>query len=496
MILDHKKEQLNKNESLFGRVVHGGAWIFGLNIVNRICSFARIIILARLLAPKDFGLMGITMLVLGVMETFSKPGIQSALIQKKDKSEEYLDTAWTILMVRGIILFVILYATAPLIAMFFKTPQASNIIRVLALAKLFVGTSNIAVIYFQKELEFNKQFIYIFITNLIEVIVSIVAAVLLRSVWALVFGVLARNFAKSVISYCIHPYRPKFIIDWEKAKELFGFGKWILGSEILIFLTVQGDDFFVAKLLGAPVLGLYQMAYNISNIPTTDITRMITRVTLPAYSKLQNNIPRLRESYLRVLKFVAFLNFPIAGAIFVLAPDFTKIFLGEKWLAIVPALQILAFAGLERSIMATIGPALLAMGKPKIDTKWQIVRFLVLVSLIYSLTVKWGIAGTALAVVISNLAFAVGFVCEAAILLKFKLIKFVQAVFYPCVNGICIVLAITMLKSILPDISLLTFSVFTVVGCVIFIGSTIIFDKFFNYKMIPEIKGLLYILKG
>ncbi|MFH1760217.1 MAG: lipopolysaccharide biosynthesis protein, partial [bacterium] len=420
---DNNGELLNNEGSMSHRVMRGGMWVFGLNITCRLLSFVRIIVLARLLAPDDFGLFGITMLALSVIETFSQPGIQNALIQKKDNTEEYLNTAWMIMMIRGVILFSILYISAPFVASYFKTPPAATIIRVLAVAKLFAGFSNIAVVYFQKELEFNKQFVYLLTITVFEVTVSILAAVILRNVWALVYGVIAGSISGLVLSYIIHPFRPKFVIDWKKAKELFGFGKWLLWSEILLFLILQGDDLFVAKMLGASVLGLYQMAYNIANLPTTDITRMVTRVTFPAYSKIQDNIQRLKESYLRVVQLVAFLSFPLSGAIFILAHDFTKIFLGEKWLSIVPVLQVLVFAGLVRSIMATIGPVFLAAGKPRIDTKWQLIRLLVLITLIYWFTVKWGMVGTAVAVVASNVAATAGFFYDLIRVLKITLIK-------------------------------------------------------------------------
>ena len=124
----------------------------------------------------------------------------------------------------------------------------------------------------------------------------------------------------------------------------------------------------MGKLLGVTALGFYQLAYRISNMPATEITHVISRVTFPAYSKLQDDIPKLREAYLKVLQITAFLSFPIAGLIFVLAPDFTKIFLGEKWMPMVPAMQVLVFAGLSRAIAATAGYIFYAVGKPKIDT--------------------------------------------------------------------------------------------------------------------------------
>jgi len=281
-----------------------------------------------------------------------------------------------------------LYFIAPYAAIFFNSPEAKTIIQVIGFAILLRAFTNIGVIYFQKELEFSKQFIYQFSGTLADFIVAIFAVLILRNVWALVFGLLAGNIVRCVMSYFIHPYRPHLSKDLGRAKELIGFGKWIMGSSILVFLITQGDDIFVGKILGTTALGFYQLAYRISNMPAIEITHVISQVTFPAYSKLQDNIPKLREAYLKVLQITAFLSFPIAGLIFVLAPDFTKIFLGEEWMLIVPAMQVLVFAGLVRSIAATTDSIFHAVGKPKIETRWQMIRLLAIATLIYPCIIK------------------------------------------------------------------------------------------------------------
>jgi O-antigen/teichoic acid export membrane protein len=252
-------------------------------MLNRALGFIRTIILARLLAPEDFGLLGIALLSISMLETFSKTGFDSALIQKKENVESYLDTAWTVSALRGILLFFILLFSAPLIARFFNTPAAAQVIRVIALFTLLAGLRNIGILFFQKELEFNKQFSYEFSATLVDLTVAITLAFILRNVWALVWGGLAASLVRLVLSYVLHPHRPRMRIDREGFQELFGFGKWVLTSGILVFLVTQGDDILVGKLLGVTALGLYQMAYTLSNLPATEVTHMISKVTFPAH---------------------------------------------------------------------------------------------------------------------------------------------------------------------------------------------------------------------
>jgi O-antigen/teichoic acid export membrane protein len=426
-------------ESLSTRVVKSGLWVFALRMLNRGLGFIRTIILARLLTPEDFGLLGIALLSISALETFSKTGFDSALIQKKENVESYLDTAWTVSALRGIVLFSILLFSAPLIARFFNSPEAALIIRVIALYTLLAGLRNIGIIFFQKELEFNKQFSYEFSATLVDLTVAITLAFILRNVWALVWGGLAARFLRLVLSYVLHPYRPGIKIDREGFQELFGFGKWVFTSGILVFLVTQGDDILLGKLLGVTALGLYQMAYTLANLPATEVTHMISKITFPAYSKFQEDLPRLREAYLKVLQFTTFVSFPLAGGIFVFASDFIRIFLGNKWMPMVPAVQVLVLAGLVRSIAATTGPIFHATGKPRIDTTWQIVRLLVLSAFIYPLTLRWGILGTATAVFLSIFVATIGFLVEATKIVDCDINQLVKLIILPLLKTAIVV---------------------------------------------------------
>ncbi|MGH7799425.1 MAG: lipopolysaccharide biosynthesis protein [Thermodesulfobacteriota bacterium] len=390
-------------KSLTQRVVVSGFWVFTLRILQRAFGFIRLIVLARILFPNDFGLMGIALLTMSTLETFSQTGFQQALIQKKENIYSYLNSAWTFLILRGFILFGILYLIAPYAATFFNATEAKSIIRIIGISILIQAFTNIGVIYFKKELEFNKQFIYELAGTLADFIVSVSAALILRNVWALVFGLLAGDFAMCCLSYFLHPHRPRLNFDLGKLKELWGFGRWISGSNIFTFLIMQGDDIFVGKILGATPLGFYQMAYRISNLPATEITHVISQITFPAYSKLQESLPRLKEAYLKVFQLIVFLAFPAAGLIFVLASDFTKIFLGEKWMPMVPAMQVLCIFGVTRALNATTGSIFQAVGRPSIIAKVSFIQLIFLAAIIYPLVKMSNLVGVAWAVTLANL---------------------------------------------------------------------------------------------
>jgi len=285
------------------------------------------------------------------------------------------------------------------------------------------------------------------------------------------------------MSYIIEPYRPKLKFIRSQAKELFNFGKWILGSTILIFMITQGDDIFAGKLLGAAMLGFYQIAYRISNMPATEISNVISRVSFPLYSKLQDNLSRLKDAYLKILQLVTFISFPMAGLIFILAPEFTRLFLGEEWMPAVPVIQVLVLAGSIRSVITTTIPLFRATGRPKIETRWQVVRLFVLIISIYPLTVTYGILGTSVSVLLSAFISSIGFCFEAIRITECGFRNFGKLVMLPLLNGTIIALCIYALKSYIDAATFPGFIALIGISIIIFLGINYLFDRCLNYGM-------------
>jgi len=384
------------------KVVRGTFWVFISQIITQAVALVKNIILARILSPDDFGLFGIALVVFSLLEAFSRSGFDVALIQKKEDIRDYLDTAFVVNIGRGVVLFLLLFFSAPLVATFFKRAEIVGVVRAVSIVFLLNGFVNPGTIYFSRELEFKKQFQWDMSRSISDIVVSLSLVFFLRNVWVLVIGMTVSFFTRVAVSYFIHPYRPGFSFNPDYARSLFRFGKWVFGSGILVYLLTQGDDAFVGKFLGVTALGFYRIAYRFSNLPATHITHVISRVTFPMYSKLQDDIPKLREAYLKVLQITAFLAFPLAGLIFILAPDFTRIFLGEKWLPMVPAMRVLCIFGVIRALSGAGGSVVLAIGKPKFTAYFTAIQLFILALIIYPLTIKYGILGTAIAVTLST----------------------------------------------------------------------------------------------
>jgi len=477
-------------ETLSERVVHGGLWVFALRIVDRVLMLGRTIILARLLAPNDFGLFGIATLALATLESFSQTGIDAALIQKKEETKSYLDSAWAIQIIRGIVIAIIMFAGAPLVGIFFEEPRAIMLTRVLAIAILLFDLRNIGIVYFQKDLEFHKQFVYRFGGTIADLAVAIPAAFILRSVWALVFGLLARNCVYLILSYIIHPFRPRFKLDWSKSKELFNFGKWIFGSSVLVFIATQGDDIFLGKILGVTMLGFYQMAYRISNLPATEITHVISQVTFPAYSKLQEDISALSKAFNQTFLVTVSISLPISAAIFIFAPGFVKYVLGSEWLPIIGPLRILAIFGLTRSITASWGPLYQATGEPKYLIYSQILRVLGIFLPIYWLAVIYGLNGVCISVIIGQLSVLLFhlFYTYKISDLQICFSKIFKSFFGEFCSIIVAAVFYLILESCIHSLS--RFLIIVLLTISLFVGIMFLIDRVFKSPIIEEIKRI------
>jgi len=481
--------------TLSQRVVKGGFWVFFLRIINRGFSLIRLIILARILSPNDFGLMGIALLTMSTLETFSQTGFQQALIQKKEDIESYLNSAWTVLILRGFILFIILYFIAPYAAIFFDAPEAKPIIQVIGFSMLFGAFTNIGVVHFKKELEFNKEFIYQFAGTIADFIVAISAVLILKNVWALVLGMLAGNIVRCLMSYLIHPYRPRLDFNLEKIKELFGFGKWILGTSVITFLFNQGDDAFLGKILGVTALGFYQMAYRIGQLPATEFAKVISQATFPSYSKLQNNIYKLKGGFLKTFNITVIFMIPLTGGIFILASDFTQIFLNEKWMPIIPALRILVIAGMIRALVTTGGALFQGKGVPKIDYKMNLVRLLTMIVIIYPLTLFFGMSGVALAVALGNFACIPIWFTETVKIAKTSLRDYLKIVLPPLLGTVVMCSFLLLLKQI-TKVNILSFICMVIVAAGVYSVFMYFLERIFNLNIFDDLKSLIHSLVG
>lgn len=485
--------------SLASRTVRSGVWMTAINVGDKVLQLVMIVFLARLLGPGDFGLMGIALVAMNGLTRFTDLGITEALVQQEEENvDAYLDTAWVMQMIKGLLVGGTAFLAAPYIAGFFNEPRAADILRVVALSPVLLGVVNPAIVYFRKDLQFHKQFVYRMSGSVVRFGVALAFALAYGTVWALVFGYVAADLTRVVVSYVVHGYRPRPAFDVERAKELFGYGKWITVSSGVYFLITEGDDIVVGWLLTATSLGLYQLAYQLAIRPATEITKVTSNVMFPTYAKLQNDTAALKRSFLRTVQMVTVLSFPMAIGIIVIADPFVRSVLGEEWVPMILTLQLVSVYGLLFSLAATLGPVWNALGRPDIGVKIGVVRLAVIAVLIYPLTLRYGIAGTAVVVVIAYLFPTL----PIDIYLGTKLIgatvrEFLAELAYPLAASLSMGAVVWGVQQALPaDEHLLTLLVSIHVGAAVYVLAVFALITWGHWGIDNNVRGIAKAFKG
>ncbi|MBA7614131.1 Lipopolysaccharide biosynthesis protein WzxC [subsurface metagenome] len=387
-------------EDLRRKVIRSGFWSLGGNWLSRGLGIIKMIVLARLLSPLDFGILGLAILSINVLNVFSETGIESALIQRDKIGRTELDTAWTIMIIRGLVLFAVLFLSAGWFAAYFDNVTLKPVLKVIAATFLLGGCTNVGIVFFQKELEFKKKVFLDITADVAGAVTAISLAFWLRNVWALVLGSIVWVIVKCLGSFRMHLYRPRIRWDWPMTKNLMNFGKHIFWITLMTFVVTSGDDALVGKLLGLTILGFYTMAYNIANVPVASLAGVVGKISFPAYSILQNEPERLKEAFKKVFEAVMIILLPLTGLIFLLAQDFTAVCLGEKWLPMVPALKILCLLGLFRGLTNVFAALHLAVNRPNIQSRNKTIELVAFLILVYPLTLNWGLVGVSWGVTI------------------------------------------------------------------------------------------------
>ncbi len=385
-----------------GPTLRGITWVGGLRGVTRGLAFIRILILARLLTPSQFGLFGVASFMLALVEVLTETGINIFLVQKEGKIDKYVSSAWIVSILRGFIIFIVIVVSAPFIAKFFNAQGALSLLLLISIVPLIRGFINPSLVLYQKDLKFNQEFYFRALVLSFEVITSVILVYILNSPIGLVLGLIFSAVLEVIISFIFISPRPTFKFEKLRVLEVFHTGKWVTISSIFNYLYQNVDDMVVVRLLNTTSLGLYQMAYKIAMLPITEIADVIARVTFPVYAKISGDKIRLKKAFMKTIFATTLFCIPVI-ILFVLFPNQIVLFvLGENWLGAVAAFQILVFFGLTRALTSPAVILLLALKRQDIVAKIAFFTFMIMAVTIVPFVSNWGIFGAGLSSVIAS----------------------------------------------------------------------------------------------
>lgn len=417
---------LPNKQSLTASVLRAGVWVVAGAVFTRVAGTVRVMILGRLLQPSDFGVVALVTSVYVWLEQFGQTGLQATLIRKPGDIAPYLDTAWTMNLLRAILASAVMFISAPWVAEFLNTPELTPMLKFAAAGFLVRGFESPGLVYVRRNLNFSGEVRLTAGSTLVGLIVAIPLAIYLRSAWAIVIATLCSQIVQTATSYILQPYRPRMELNRTLARELMGFSRWIMWNNFATFPTRYLTGIMVGKVLGTVLLGFYQVAVQLAFSPTSLVGFALGGLALPAFAKVEGR-ESLRRAFLRVLSVLGAAVVPAASFVSVFAHLVIRVAMGEKWIASAPIAQLLVWAG-AIAVMADISSQMtIREGHPKYVTAVNGANAALLLGCFYPVLKLWGNSGMAALVLVVYISAFLGQFFFLSRILEIRPQQFVQS---------------------------------------------------------------------
>ncbi len=396
----------DERQKLKEKTIAGIHWRFLTTVLQAVLTFSVGVLLARLLPPKDFGLLGMAVIFTGLADLFATVGMGPALIQRNEIDENTISSAFLISIISSMLLTVFFFFTAPFISDFFNEPQVTNILRVLSLLFILNGFSAISRALLARELRFKLLFYQEIASFVLGFgLLAVILALSGFGVWSLVGGTFLRTMIScAILLYFSPPPSLKLSFNKKNLYDILKFGTGVSINDFLWYISGNIDYFFISRYLSPTALGLYTRAFEIIKQPQTRISNVLSSVLFPTYSRIQENRKMMGRIYLKGLDIVSILTFPLLTGVAISSKYFIMGIYGNNWSGAINVLQILCFVGILKSISHLAGAITHATGNIFSEVRRQAIHTLTLV-LLSSFFVRYGIEGVALAVVLSSITF-------------------------------------------------------------------------------------------
>lgn len=478
--------------SIRTKVIKSAAWSVMQNWGSYSCSLIIFFLLARLLTPEDFGIVALANSFVNLLQILLSQGFAQALIQREVLEDEHLYVAFWINVVLGILLTLVTFLGAPVLATILRQPLLADILQILSITFVIVALARVQ----QALLERAFAFRTVAIRSLLAVLVSggagIAAALNGWGAWSIVVQTIVYELVGTLTLWTASSWRPKFRFSIKHCKELCDFGVNVLGADFLAYINNNADDLLIGLWLGPVPLGYYTIAYRILTVMTNLLIGTSQQVALPTFSRLLQDPERFQRAFYGATQLTSLIAFPSFLGTSILAPELITLFFGEQWLPSTPVLQVLAFVGILRSITYFKGSVFLALGKPSwklrlgaVSTSLNLIGFII--------AVRWGIV-----------AVSVAYLCRAVIifpigqwlvsrLIKIPLLEYLQQFLTPLISSLIMSVVILLARNNLTDGLPLPFTVLCLVmiGMFTYVTSIRILDRRLFFKLLSIISQTL-----
>lgn len=363
----------------------------------------RNMILARILAPDQIGIMAIILSFSIAFDALTEVGVKQSIIQnKRGADRRYLNVAWWIQVVRALCLYGIAVLSAPLISSFYNNPDLLPLMRVAFIAIALKGFVSPRAHVLEKEYKFGKAVFLLQGSAILGAIISVILAFVIRNVWALVIGFVAETAILCILSFILVPFMPKFEIDRSSLFELMKYARGMFGLPVLTMLSYQASNIVLGKVVSMEQLGLYSLAALLTYIPNDLFARVISPVLLPAFSEKQDNSKALCRGLLQTTRLTTIFAIPLVAFMACCAGELLLVAYGPQYVVMAIPLSILSLNIIARSESMIYSGIYLGIGKPHLQRRFAIVRAVIIICLIYPAAARFGPLGAVAVVVFSN----------------------------------------------------------------------------------------------
>jgi O-antigen/teichoic acid export membrane protein len=396
-------------------------WVAVGNYSNRILGFVSTLILAAVLEPEQFGVVAIAQMVIELLYLCKDLGVSQALIYRRDSVEEAAGTGLILTVGVNTGLFLVAAMISPLVASYYQQPILVPVIIALSSNLIWIALNSVPDAVLRKRMQFDKLVMPNVVPVIIASAVSIALALAGFGVWSLVIRTQLIWILQVPMVWLTSGLRPVWRFDRQIAKELLGYGKYIVGSSIILVLLYNVDKFYVSQFEGIAALGLFTLASRIASLPVTEFSHLVCRVIFPAFSAMNEDAERLRLSFLKTLRYSAIVSIPMAVGIGTFGPAVVRSVYGDKWAGMGAMLQILSVYALLRSFSTLIAETFKATGRPWLMQRFEFLRLLLVSVLGIPAILQAGTIGLCVVIVFAYLVVLLLELRTAAHVLGFRL---------------------------------------------------------------------------
>jgi len=446
-------------------------WMMAGRFAAQLITWVVTIFVIRILTPDDYGLMALAMAMIGFLSLFEEIGLGSAIVQRTELDQRLLELIFGLLIILDLLLYVLIWFAAPFVADFFNVPELTDILRWVGLLLIINAFGTLPDAMLSRRMEFRGKSIALFISMVSGSLLTLALAFQGRGVWSLVAGTLFMAAVRVVVlqAFARVWYRPRFALSGVGSAARFG--GFITIDRLLLYVYSQADALIIGKLLGKEILGLYSVGMHLASLPMQKLAGMLNEIGFSAFTRLQEDRAGLREHFIKAVRLLNLLSFPVFFGISSVAPEIVGIFLGEKWVRAVLPIQVLSLVVPLRLLNTVLPSALYAIGRAEMSVSNNFIAC-VLLPASFVVGAHYGLQGVLLAWVCAYPVYVAISLFRALPVIGVTVTDYLRALRGSAVAALVMYAAVFVLRRLLSGIDLgapIVLCALVVCGCVVYL---------------------------